>query len=422
MFFSPSHLAIGLALVATVRGDAYCTYSDPTSNLNCAGTANCSAGQGVVINRDTCADQWNTAQGVAPLFSGCLGEPTTTCAEPNSCRINGTFKFTCTMVNFTSDTYMVVAGAETVYSQSWPIGNCSGQPYPEMSTASVTDQCVITGTSSSTMLKKEQWLAAGVVTQTTYTSLTYNNRYCRPGSENPYGRSSNWAERFQNINANQTFMLAETDNQVTVGGVAGTCNPLFNNDTNPDTDPTPADRWTLKPSIFVSLGQPTGFNAGLYMSQSIDGDDYVVTRTYTASNGSCYSGTMYAGCSTSKSPMYVEFRNDPFPEHPGCNGTTFDQQFYVAGADGCTRTSLISPSTPNNEKQMYTSCSVSGDQITWTIDTYSDEYCKVKNAWLNGLVNFQNFPGASQQGSAGAGLVRSTVAVVTAALLATLLV
>ena len=51
----------------------------------------------------------------------------------------------------------------------------------------------------------------------------YNNRYCRPGSENPYGRSSNWVERFQNIVMNKTYSLADTENQVTVGGVAGTC-------------------------------------------------------------------------------------------------------------------------------------------------------------------------------------------------------
>ena len=51
---------------------------------------------------------------------------------------------------------------------------------------------------------------------------------------------------------------------------------------------------------------------------------------------------------------------------------------------------------------------------------HSDACCQVKNAYLNGLVNFQNFSGA--QGSAGAGLVRSTVAVVTAAPLAALLV
>ena len=46
-------------------------------------------------------------------------------------------------------------------------------------------------------------------------------------------------------------------------------------------------------ATFMSLGQPTGFNAGLYMSQYTDGDSYVVTRTYTASNGSCYDGMMF---------------------------------------------------------------------------------------------------------------------------------
>ena len=51
---------------------------------------------------------------------------------------------------------------------------------------------------------------------------------------------------------------------------------------------------------------------------------------------------------------------------------------------------------------------------------FSDDFCEHVNDYLDGLTNFQNFPGAVT--TAGAGLIRSTVTVVTAALLAAVLV
>jgi len=59
----------------------------------------------------------------------------------------------------------------------------------------------------------------------------------------------------------------------------------------------------------------------------------------------------------------ISFSNDEFPEHPGCNGTTFDEQYSVLGAAGCESVDT-GIAAPNNVKQMYTSCSVSGNQIT----------------------------------------------------------
>ena len=40
------------------------------------------------------------------------------------------------------------------------------------------------------------------------------------------------------------------------------------------------------------------FNAGIYVTDYTDGDEYTTTQTYTASNGSCYSGIMFVWLNT----------------------------------------------------------------------------------------------------------------------------
>jgi len=261
---------------------------------------------------------------------------------------------------------------------------------------------------------------------------------CIPGAENPYGRPSNWAERFSNIASNSTFNF---DTLATIGGVSGKCIATYDNTTRPDTntgnpnpDPTTGacfggfycTPWTLSPATFISLEQPSGLNVGVYLTDYADGDAYSTTKTYTVENGACYSNKMYTGCATSKSPMEVNVRDNGgrfsttsgrWPYVPGCNGTEFDHQYSVLGAGGCESNTL---SAPDNVKQMYTECSTSGNQITWKIQAYSDEFCEHANGYLDGLTNFENFPGAA--GSSGAGWIRSTVTVVAAALMAAVLV
>lgn len=367
-----------------------------------------------VYGQTGCAMQYDYAQA-----NGCLGAPTSSCAAPNACmnRTGGNSKFNCDAIsNFTNEAYAVKQGVQAVFLQNWPLANCSGQPYPASTTKVLTNKCVVTGEATSFMTMKEERSAVapvGTVIQPTYTAVSYSNRYCISGAENPYGRPSNWAERFQNIGNNETYAF---DDLATIGGVSGTCNAKYDNNTRPDYPGSPRP-WTLYSASFISLAQPSGLNVGAFLTDYDDGDVYSTTKTYTVENGACYDDIMYTGCATSKSPMVVSVRNGRWPYVPGCNGTEFDHQYSVLGADGCETGTL---SGPDNVKQMYTECSTSGNQITWKIQAYSDAYCEHVNDYLNGLVNFENFPGAA--GSSGAGWIRSTVTVVTAALLAAVLV
>jgi hypothetical protein len=414
-------LAVGLTLVAVAHGDSRCTYAAD----NCTGAETC-----FDVEPGVCADEYDDAED-----DSCVNAPTATCAAPNACRTGGRVKYKCNAVNFTDATYVVRRDfVEAVFLQQWPLANCSGQPYPAQTAKVQTSKCVATSSTGSFMLYKEEWSVTDAVTglpviQNKYTSVEFNNRYCIPGSENPYGRRSNWAERFQNIGTNTTYSY---DANETIGGVSGTCNPTFDNTTRPDTNTgstypyTPP--WTLSPAFFVSLVQPSGLNVGQRLINYDDGDMYETTATFTVESGACYDNMMYTGCATSKQPMLVQMRTsgrfadrtDRWPYVPGCNGTEYDRLYSVVGAGGCeSNTVLVDPAAPDSVKQMYTSCSVSGNQITWTVQTFSDDFCEHVNDYLDGLTNFQNFPGAV---TAGAGLIRSTVTVVTAALLAAVLV
>lgn len=407
-------LAVGLALVAVAHGDSICNYAED----GCSGTETCTD-----VADGTCAAAYLIAEA-----GSCVNAPTATCAAPNACMIDGRTKYKCNAVNFTDATYAVRTDVvEAVFFQSWPLANCSGQPYPENTLKAQTSKCVATSSSGSFMLYKEEWSVTDVVTglpviQTKYTTVGFTNRYCIPGSENPYGRRSNWAERFQNILTNTTFSY---DALEMIGGVIGTCNPEYDNTTRPDTNTGSTPPWTLSSAKFVSLVQPSGLNVGQRLTDYDDGDTYATTATFTVESGACYSNEMYTGCATSKQPMIVQMRtsgrfaspSDRWPYVPGCNGTEYDHLYSVVGAAGCEPSTILN--APDNEKQMYTSCSVSGNQITWTVQTFSDDFCEHVNDYLDGLTNFQNFPGAA---TAGAGLIRSTVTVVTAALLAAVLV